>query len=136
MHLEIKTKEECMKKDLNKNRKNPETNADKVWTNVADKGEKTVDTVPLNQEISQDFRALNDEMQPANPNENTNWSQETDRSEDLINARDPFMQQPERDSEVPPELNQAHATDDNDKYSDLSALFEDERKPRKYHRKW
>src|SRR3569623_1805276 len=115
-----------MKKDLH------HRNDDKVWTDVIDKsGEKTIDTVPFNKEIPQEFRALSDEMESGNPNEKTNWSQENDRSEDLINTRDAFMQQPERDSEIPPELNQEHYSNE-DEYSDLSALFEKERKPRKH----
>jgi hypothetical protein len=97
---------------------------------VIDKNEKTIDTVPLNKEIPQEFRALSDEMETSH--KETNWSQEDDRSEDLINTRDPFMQQPERDSEIPPELNQEHYAEE-DEYADLAAQFEDERKPRKYH---
>lgn len=124
-----------MKKSTPKNKKEFSKKSNKEWSPVFDKNEKTIDTVPLNREIPQEFRSLNDEMEPTNPNKNTNWSQEDDRSEDLINTRDHFMQQPERDAEVPPELNQEHSEDEYNQYEDLASLFEEERKRQKYNQK-
>jgi hypothetical protein len=123
-----------MKKGMNKN-KNEFNKSEKGWTDVTDKSEQSIDTVPLNKEVAQEYRGLNDEMENTNPNENTNWSQEDDRSEDLINTRDHFMQQPERNAEVPPELNQKRSEDEYDQYADLASLFEKERKTKKYN-KW
>ncbi len=67
----------------------------------------------------------------------TNWSAPQDRSEDLVNLNDPFIQQPERETQVPPELTQeredgfAAKNDLSETAEDLAHLFERERKSRK-----
>src|SRR4051812_3098566 len=100
-----------MKKELTKNTKDFYKKDGKPWPEI-NKGEKNIDTVPLTAEVSQEYRAFGEEIQPSKSKNIHNWSQEDDRSEDLINARDPFMQQPERDSEIPPELNPETSDDD------------------------
>ena len=69
--------------------------------------EKNFETVPLREDISDDFRE-GDEL-GAHKKNMTNWSAPEDRGEDLINEIDPFIQQPERDTQIPPELIQEHA---------------------------
>jgi hypothetical protein len=69
-------------------------------------GEKPLDTVPLRDDIAEDERESELSMNKKNT---TNWSAAEDRGEDLINETDPFVQQPERDTQIPPELIQEHA---------------------------
>ncbi len=71
--------------------------------------EKSIDALKLDHEISEDFRETSREFGNSNLNTNFNWSQSQDRGEDLINETDPFIQQPERDTQVPPELIQQRA---------------------------
>jgi hypothetical protein len=73
-------------------------------------GEKSVDTIELDHDIPEGFRDANlDDLAEEAPDTTKNWSQPEDRGEDLINERDPFIQQPERDTEIPPELVQERA---------------------------
>lgn len=71
--------------------------------------EKAVDTTPLKEDIPEEFReSLPNELPQEQPN-TTNWSAPEDRSEDLIELRDPFIQQDELDNEIPAELIQQRA---------------------------
>ncbi len=103
-----------MKKTTAKNQK-PATDTkarnklQKAFNKTFKTGEKAVDTTPLSQDIPEDYReAFSDELPSRNAN-TTNWSAPEDRGEDLMEERDPFMQQPERDTQVPPELIQERA---------------------------
>jgi hypothetical protein len=72
--------------------------------------EKAIDTVELTQEIPEEFREIpSHELQPSSSDTSINWSQADDRSEDLINETDPFIQQPERNTQIPAELIQKRA---------------------------
>ena len=72
-------------------------------------GEKAIDTTKLDQDIPEEFREpVPNELPSEKPNR-ANWSAGEDRGEDLINERDPFIQQPEKDTQVPPELIQERA---------------------------
>jgi hypothetical protein len=72
-------------------------------------GEKTVDAVELNQEVAEEFRETTDILEPGQTDTTQNCSQPEDRGEDLINETDPFIQQPEKDTQIPPELIQQRA---------------------------
>lgn len=72
-------------------------------------GEKAIDATRLSREVPEEFREpVPEEMAPVPPNI-VNWSEPEDRGEDLASERDPFMQQPELDTEIPPELVQERA---------------------------
>jgi hypothetical protein len=74
------------------------------------KGEKAVDSTPLSQDVSQEFREPTlDEMNDSQKDTSNNWSQAEDRGEDLVEGRDPFIQPEERDMQIPPELIQERA---------------------------
>lgn len=67
-----------------------------------------IDKVTLDREVPEELRdpipeAVNIES------EQVNWSQPQNRSDDLIEERDPFVQQPELDTQIPPELIQQRA---------------------------
>jgi hypothetical protein len=80
-----------------------------IFSKTFGTGEKATDTARLDRDVPEEFRApLSNELPASEPNR-TNWSEPEDRGEDLINERDPFTQQPERDTEVPPELIQERA---------------------------
>lgn len=100
--------------------------------------EQLQDSEALTSEVTEQFRDSTDIKENAAPS-NANWSQEQDRSDDLAEMKDPFIQQPERDTQNPPELarerqpgpagqigGQPQATED------LAHLFDRERKLRKY----
>ncbi len=71
-------------------------------------GEKAIDATGVDQDVPESFRQpLPDRAKRVQ--DETNWSQAEDRGEDLINERDPFVQQPERDTDIPPELVQERA---------------------------
>src|SRR5690242_8186216 len=76
-----------------------------------DYDEKTADSMELNEEIPQDYRDTTSPELGGNIHSHTsmNASQPQDRSEDLINETDPFIQQPERDAQLPSEMVQARA---------------------------
>jgi hypothetical protein len=101
-----------MKKNItkNKDRTTALRNKSKNLFNKSIKSrEKAIDTTPLSRDISNDFREpIPNELAFEEPNA-VNWSGAEDRGEDLINERDPFVQQPERDTEIPPELIQERA---------------------------
>jgi hypothetical protein len=71
--------------------------------------EKTIDAVRLNRDIPDSFRETVPNEMSDHQSHNVNWSAAEDRGEDLASMRDPFMQQPERDTEIPPELIQERA---------------------------
>ena len=100
--------------------------------------EQLQDSDSLTSDVTEQFRDPRDIKENAAPS-NANWSQEQDRSDDLAEMKDPFIQQPERDTQTPPELAQERqprpagqiggqppATED------LAHLFDRERKLRKY----
>lgn len=90
--------------------------------------EKAVDAESLGLEVPENGRepASND---VASGTFNTvNWSETPDRGEDLANMRDPFMQKPELDTEIPPELAQTKASDTPDADENLADRFDKERK--------
>ncbi len=65
--------------------------------------------IPLKQEVPEKLR--DPVPNTLNPQEDTtkNLSQPEDRGEDLITERDPFIQQPERETQIPPEIIQQRA---------------------------
>jgi len=71
--------------------------------------EKAMDAVPLSQEIPLDLRQTDAILETTPKDTTSNWSQPEDRSEDLINETDPFIQQPEKDTQIPPEMIQKRA---------------------------
>jgi hypothetical protein len=79
-----------------------------IFNKTFQTGEKATDTTQLDRDIPEEFREPMSEL-PSSESNRTNWSEPEDRGEDLINERDPFVQQPERDTEVPPELIQQRA---------------------------
>jgi hypothetical protein len=69
-----------------------------------DAAEEGIDTTKLDRDIPEEFREpVPEEMETSRPNM-VNWSEAKDRGEDLAEERDPFMQQSERDTQIPPEL--------------------------------
>ncbi|MDE2028856.1 MAG: DUF2934 domain-containing protein [Candidatus Omnitrophica bacterium] len=78
-------------------------------TNKKQPGEKSLDAVELNREVPEDYRETTEELENVPADTSQNWSQPEDRSEELINETDPFIQQPERDTEIPPEMVQQRA---------------------------
>src|SRR5262245_37948855 len=71
--------------------------------------EEAVGTEALRQDIPEEFRqAYPNALQPSPP-PTTNWSQAEDRGEDLVEEKDPFVQQDERSTQIPPELIQERA---------------------------
>ena len=110
-----------MKKQIGKNRKRTDvaptlefTDLDKEYrdlltSRIGGIGEKTLEMAKLDQDIPEEFREpVTEEMEETRPN-NVNWSEAKDRGDDLVSQRGPFIQQPERDTEIPPELNQQRA---------------------------
>jgi hypothetical protein len=80
------------------------------FKNSFEPGEKNLDAQPLSQDLAEDVReSVPTESGTPSKDTTANWSAPEDRGEDLINERDPFMQQPERDTEIPPELVQQRA---------------------------
>jgi hypothetical protein len=71
--------------------------------------EQSLDGEKLDQDISVEHRDAIPLEKAAQKATDSNWSQPQDRGEDLINERDPFIQQPERDTQIPPELIQQRA---------------------------
>ena len=79
------------------------------YPQTVDSREKAIDSTRLDGDIPEGFReSLPNEMEQEKPNL-TNWSEAENRSEDLIEERDPFIQQPELDTQIPPELSQSPA---------------------------
>lgn len=76
--------------------------------NSSIKSDSPVDVTPLRQDIPEEFRdPLPNILEPVEP-EAVDWSAAQNRSDDLAEHRDPFTQQPERNT-VPPELIQERA---------------------------
>jgi hypothetical protein len=72
-------------------------------------GEKTIDSTPLENDISGDFREGVQANTGYSSSNMRNLSNADDRGEDLATGNDAFMQQPERDTQIPPELIQQRA---------------------------
>jgi len=100
-----------MKKHKNRSfeSRNEKNDLNAIFRNRFNADEKAVNTTSLNRDVSDEFRDYGSQELPANAPNTTNWSAPEDRGEDLINERDPFTQQQERDTEIPPELIQERA---------------------------
>jgi hypothetical protein len=106
-----------MKKNTHKTTKNGQIKKSRIqtrpmersWPQTINSKEKSIDSIKLDHDIPEDYREASGNEIDKNQANITNWSQAEDRGEDLINERDPFIQQPERDTEIPPELIQERA---------------------------
>jgi hypothetical protein len=76
---------------------------------ITNTSEKAVDATPLRQDVPEEFRESVPNELPSSQKNTTNWSASQNRSDDLINLEDPFIQQPDRDNEIPSELIQERA---------------------------
>ncbi len=132
-----------MKKNTLKFKKNAELEDDLLaiseseasYPQTFDTKEEPIDSTTLDQDVPEDFREAVPNELGQKPNL-TNWSADPDRSEDLIEERDPFTQQPQLDTQTPPELNQAHSYQLNEQRGsspdeNLADRFEEERRPRR-----
>lgn len=97
-------------------------------------GESFSDSEPLTQEVSERFRDTTDSREN-NRLPTDDWSMSQDRGEDLADMKDPFIQQPERDTQTPPELTQGKLrgmvgqnSSQPENAEDLAHLFDRERK--------
>jgi len=96
--------------------------------------EQEINTVPISEEMTQEYRDTTGHRQNNRKSNMINWSAPQDRSEDLATLMDPLIQQPERETQVPPELPQeredgfASRNDLSETSEDLSHLFDRERK--------
>jgi hypothetical protein len=76
---------------------------------IIEEQERSLDGEKLDQDISEEYREAIPLEEESEKVTDQNWSRPQDRGEDLINERDPFIQQPELDTQIPPELIQQRA---------------------------
>src|SRR4051812_42124474 len=124
----------CMKKKRASTKPKAGEFSRKAWPRNAHRTEQSLDSVALNKDLSEAFRDTTPHDMDSSLN-TANWSSAEDRGEDLINERDPFMQQPERDTEIPPELVQdrpyhLYEQQGGDAEGNMSDWFETERRRR------
>jgi hypothetical protein len=78
--------------------------------NKSRKPERIAGPLRLNEDVPEEYREIPDhQWEQQQPDTSQNLSQPEDRGEDLVNQTDPFVQQPERDTQLPPELIQQRA---------------------------
>jgi len=124
-------------KNHNRKKGSIESIIEDINVNQIDRGQSQ-DYTKLDQEIPEEFRdplpnTLNSDQKNAG-----NWSQPENRSDDLIEERDLYTQQPELDTMTPPELIQKDPNllpeqrlAEKKKPEDLAEFFDAERSLRK-----